>query len=65
MSLSNDTVRRLIGEKSDNILSQVVSKIQNYIFYFFAMQLDKTTDVANIAQLCVNVRYAYDKHIED
>ena len=46
VSLSNDTVSRRIGEMSDNILSQVVSKIQNSIFSFFAIQLE-TTDVAN------------------
>ena len=48
---------------SDNILSQLVSKIQNSIF--FAIQLDETTDVANLAQLCVYVRYVYDKHLKD
>lgn len=65
VSLSNDTVRRRIAEMSDDILSQLVSKIQNSIFNYFAIQLDETTDVANLAQLCVYVRYVYDKHLED
>ena len=34
LSLPNDTVRRRIGEMSDNILSPVATKIQNSIFYF-------------------------------
>ena len=40
VSLSNDTVRRRITELSDNILSQVVSKIENSIFNYFAIQID-------------------------
>ena len=35
-----------IAELSINILSQVVSKIQNLKFYFFAIHLDKIPDVA-------------------
>ena len=65
VSLSNDTVRRRITELSDDILSQVVSKIQNSIFNYFAIQIDETTDVANLAQLCVCVRYVYNQHLED
>jgi len=65
VSLSNDTVRRRIAEMSENILSQVVSKIQYSLFHFFAIQLDETTDVANLAQLCIYARYIYDKHLED
>src|SRR6218665_1006265 len=61
VSLSNDTVRRRIAEMSENILLQVVSKIQNLLFHFFAIQLDETTNVANLAQLCIYVRYVYDK----
>ena len=35
VSLSNDTVGRRIGTMSDNILSQVLSKIQHSILNFF------------------------------
>ena len=64
-SLSNDTVSRRIFELSENILSQVVSKIQlKSMFGFFAIQLDKTTDVANLAELCVYVRYIHERHLE-
>ena len=65
VSLSNNTVSRQIAELSNNILSQVVSKIQNSKFNFFAIQLDETTDVANLAQVCVYVRYIYEEHLED
>ena len=62
VSLSNSTVSRWIAELSNNILSQVVSKIQNSKFNFFAIQLDETTDVANLAQVCVYVRYIHEEH---
>ena len=65
VSLSNDTVSRRISELSENILSHVVSKIQKSMFGFFAIQLDETTDVANLAELCVFVRYIHEGHLED
>ena len=65
MSLSSDTVSRRISDLSENILSQVVSKIQKSMFGSFAIQLDETTDVANLAELCVYVRYVHERHLED
>ena len=65
VSQSNDIVNRRIPELSENILSQVVSKIQKSMFGFFAIQLDETTDVANLAKLCVYVRYIHERHSED
>ena len=65
VSLSNNTISRRITELSDNILSQVVSKIQNSMFNFFAMQTDETTDVANLAQLCVFLCYVFNRHLQD
>ena len=35
------------------------------MFGFFAIQLDETTDVANLAKLCVYVRYIHERHLED
>ena len=64
VSLSNNTISRRITELSDNILSQVVSKIQNLMFYFFAIQFDKTTNVANLAQLRFFVCYVYNRNLE-
>lgn len=65
VSLSNDTMSRRIFELSENILSQVVAKIQKSMFGYFAIQLDETTDVANLAELCVYVRYIHKSHLED
>ena len=35
------------------------------MFSFFAIQLDKTTDISNLAELCVYVRYIHERHLED
>ena len=35
------------------------------MFGFFAIQLDETTDVANLVELCVYVRYIHERHLED
>ena len=43
----------------------MVSKIQKSMFGFFAIQLDETTDVVNLAELCVYVRYVHERHLED
>ena len=64
--LSNGTISRRITKLSDNILLQVVvSKIQNLMFNFFAIQIDKTTDVANLAQLGVFLRNVYNRSLKD
>ena len=65
VSQSNDIVNKRIPELSENILSQVVSKIPKSMFGFFAIQLDETTDVANLAKLRVYVRYIHERHSED
>ena len=51
-----------IDEMSDNIKGQVVSKILSSPL--FALQLDESTDVANIAQLLVFCRYITSQGIE-
>ena len=65
VSLSDNSVSRRIADMSNNILLQVVSKMHNLNFKFFSIQLDETTDVANLSQLCVYVRYVHEKHSED
>ena len=35
------------------------------MFGFFAIQLNETTDVANLAELCFYVRYIHEKHLKD
>ena len=55
LSLSNDTVASRICDMADNIKSQVLLKITSS--QLFAIQLDESTDVANLSQLLVFVRY--------
>ena len=54
ISLSNDTIKSRIHEMSENIKSKVISKINSSPV--FALQLDETTDVANLSQLLVYIR---------
>ncbi|XP_064410162.1 SCAN domain-containing protein 3-like [Latimeria chalumnae] len=55
--LSNNTVCRLISEMSINVKVQLIEMIRNV--RYFALQLDETTDVANLAQLMIYVRFMH------
>lgn len=59
--LSRDTVSRRITAISDNIKSNLLDRLKNSKFY--AIQLDETTDISNMAQLIVYVRYCYEGDI--
>ena len=48
---------------SDDIKSKVLSKINSPPV--FALQLDKSTDVSNLSQLLVDVRYVADERITE
>ena len=61
ISLPNDTIQSRIHEMSENIKSKVISKIN--FSPVFALQLDETTDVANLSQLVVYIRYVADERI--
>ncbi|VVC45848.1 Hypothetical protein CINCED_3A000273 [Cinara cedri] len=50
--LSRDTVSRRIENMSDNIKSQLLNRLRGN---YFAMQLDESTDITNLAQLLVDV----------
>ena len=52
-----------IQEMSDDIKSKVLSKID--FSPVFALQLDETTDVSNLSQLLVYVRYVADERINE
>ena len=56
VSASNNTIKRLITEISADINEQVITEVQDSK-HGFAIQLDKSTDVSNYAQLLVYVRY--------
>lgn len=60
--LSRDTVSRRIENMSDNIKSQLLNRLRGN---YFAMQLDESTDITNLAQLLVYVRYSYKDKIEE
>ena len=63
ISLSNDTIKSRIHEMSDNIKSKVLSKIDSSLV--FALQLDESTDISNLSQLLVYVRYVADERINE
>ena len=63
ISLSNDTIKSRIHEMSENIKSKVLSKIDSSPV--FALQLDEITDISNLSQLLVYVRYVADERINE
>ena len=56
--LSNDTVSRRIDNMADDVKNILIERIKRSRYY--SIQLDETTDVANLANLHVYVRYEYD-----
>ena len=54
--LSNDIVKNRIDDISENILHQVVADLKAS-HTKFNLQLDETTDIANLSQLIAFVRY--------
>ena len=63
ISLSNDTIKSRIHEMSDDIKSKVLSKIDSSPV--FALQLYESTDISNVSQLLVYVRYVADERINE
>lgn len=57
--LSDDTISRRIDDMSVDILTQVVADLISSPLKF-SLQLDETTDVSNLSQLVVFVRYLKD-----
>jgi hypothetical protein len=64
LSLSNDTIRRIIKDMTYDLLSQVVDEIKSCPSCMFSIQLDESTDVTHLAQLLVYVRYVYSDDIK-
>uniref|UniRef100_A0A3B4TIW1 Uncharacterized protein n=1 Tax=Seriola dumerili TaxID=41447 RepID=A0A3B4TIW1_SERDU len=56
--LSNDTMSRRIKDMAGDVKNTLIECIKNS--RYFAIQLDETTDVADLANLLVYVRYEYD-----
>jgi hypothetical protein len=63
MPSSNNTVSRRISDMAGDVLKQLLLRIQASEFY--ALQLDKSTDVSGLAQLLVYVRYVYGGSIKE
>ena len=62
--LSNDTISSRMDDLSDDILAQVVADLISSPAKF-SLQLDETTDVSNLSQLVVFVRYVKDDVIKE
>ncbi|KAI6650082.1 Zinc finger BED domain-containing protein 5-like [Oopsacas minuta] len=56
--LSNDTVSRRIVDMADGVKNILIEHIKKS--RYFSIQLDETTDVVDLANLLVYVRYEYD-----
>ena len=65
VSLSNNTVQRRITDMSADILTQVVDEIKTSPLDLFTLQVDESTDVANLPQLLVYVRYVNNSDFKD
>ena len=62
--LSNDTISDRTEDMSKDILAQVVAHLISSPAKF-SLQLDETTDVSNLSQLAVFVRYVKDDVIKE
>lgn len=61
--LSNNTVKRRIDDMSSNIEETLILQLQECTY--FALQIDESTDVTNMAQLLVFVRFDYHEDIRE
>lgn len=60
-STISDTVHRRINLLADDIKIQLIDRVKGSPYY--AIQLDESTDVANVAQLLIFIRYRYENDI--
>ena len=61
--VSNNTVSRRIDAMSEDILATLVSRVKKSEFY--SLQVDESTDVANLASLLVFVRYLFEGTVQE
>ena len=62
--LSNDIIKNRIVEMSSGIIIQLISVVASPALPF-AIQLDESTDVANLSQLLVYIRYVSGASIKE
>ena len=63
ISLSDNTVKRRIDNMAEDVLKQLVTRVQASRFY--ALQIDESTDIASLANLLAFVRYEYDGEVHE
>ena len=63
ISLSDNTVKRRIDNMAEDVLKQLVTRVQARRFY--ALQIDESTDIASLANLLAFVRYEYDGEVHE
>uniref|UniRef100_A0A8C1P216 DUF4371 domain-containing protein n=1 Tax=Cyprinus carpio TaxID=7962 RepID=A0A8C1P216_CYPCA len=61
--VSNNTVSRRIDAMSEDILATLVSRVKKSEFY--SLQVDESTDVANLANLLLYVRYLFEGTVQE
>ena len=61
--VSNNTVSRRIDALSEDILATLVGRVKKSEFY--SLQVDESTDVANLANLLVYVRYLHEGSVQE
>ena len=63
ISLSDNTVKRRIDNMAEDVLKQLVTRVQASRFY--ALQIEESTDIASLANLLAYVRYEYDGELHE
>ncbi|CAM4630751.1 unnamed protein product [Caretta caretta] len=63
VSLSNNTVHCSITDMAKNVKQQLLSRVQKSCYY--ALQADESTDIVNLANLLLFVRYELNNEVHD
>ncbi|KAG6930544.1 zinc finger BED-type containing 5 [Chelydra serpentina] len=61
--LSNNTIHRRITDMAKNIKQQLLSRVQKS--HYYALQADESTDIVNIANTLLFVRYELNNEVHD
>nr|XP_025038552.1 zinc finger BED domain-containing protein 5-like [Pelodiscus sinensis]XP_025038553.1 zinc finger BED domain-containing protein 5-like [Pelodiscus sinensis] len=61
--LSNNTVQHRTEEMAENVRKQLMNRVHQS--HFYAQQMDETTDIANLEQLLVFVRYEHSGEVNE